>query len=80
MEVRKIFKAGNSCVVSLPLDMLKSLGLREGSHVAIEINRERREFILKPVVVKKANMSLDFVRLVDKLLLDYEYVLRRMAK
>ncbi len=80
MEVRKIFKAGNSCVVSLPLDMLKSLGLREGSHVAIEINRERREFVLKPVVVKKANMSLDFVRLVDKLLLDYEYVLRRMAK
>ena len=80
MELRKIFKAGNSCVVSLPLDMLKSLGLREGSHVAIEINRERREFVLKPVVVKKANMSLDFVRLVDKLLLDYEYVLRRMAK
>mgnify|MGYP003604324978 CR=1 FL=1 len=80
MEVRKIIKAGNSCVVSLPLDMLKSLGLREGSHVAIEINRERREFVLKPVVVKKANMSLDFVRLVDKLLLDYEYVLRRMAK
>ena len=80
MEVRKIFKAGNSCVVSLPLDMLKSLGLREGSHVAIEINRERREYVLKPVVVKKANMSLDFVRLVDKLLLDYEYVLRRMAK
>lgn len=80
MEVRKIFKAGNSCVVSLPMEMLKSLGLRDGSHLAIEINREKRELVLKPVVIKKANMSLDFVRMVDKLLLDYDYVLRRLAK
>lgn len=80
MEVRKIFKAGNSCVVSLPIEMLKSLGLRDGSHVTVEINREKRELILKPVIVKKANMSLDFVRMVDKLFLDYEYVLRRLAK
>lgn len=80
MEVRKIFKAGNSCVVSLPADMLKALSLRDGSHVVIEINRESRELILKPVVVKKSNMSVDFVRMVDKLLLDYDYAMRRLAK
>lgn len=80
MDIRKIFKAGNSCVVSLPMEMLKTLNLRDGSHVAVEINREKRELILKPVVVKKANMSLDFVRVVDKLLLDYDYVMRRLAK
>ena len=80
MDIRKIFKAGNSCVVSLPMEMLKALNLKDGSHVAVEINREKRELILKPVVVKKANMSLDFVRVVDKLLLDYDYVMRRLAK
>ncbi|TCL37439.1 putative addiction module antidote [Anaerospora hongkongensis] len=80
MEVRKVFKAGNSCVVSLPMEMLKSLGLRDGSHVSVEINRERNELILKPVVTKKSNMSLEFVRMVDKLFLDYEYVIRRLAK
>lgn len=80
MEVRKVFKAGNSCVVSLPMEMLKSLGLRDGSHVSVEINRERNELILKPVVTKKNNMSLEFVRMVDKLFLDYEYVIRRLAK
>lgn len=80
MEVRKVFKAGNSCVVSLPLEMLKSLGLRDGSHVSVEINRERNELILKPIVTKKSNMSLEFVRMVDKLFLDYEYVIRRLAK
>lgn len=79
MEVRKIFKAGNSCVVSLPMNMLKALGLRDGSHISIEINREQRELVLKPIVVKKNNMSIDFVRTVDKLLIDYEYALRRLA-
>lgn len=76
MEVRKIFKAGNSCVISLPLNMMKALELTEGSHVTMEINREQRELILKPVVVKKKQFSVDFVRMVDKLLVDYEYTLR----
>jgi len=62
------------------MEMLKSLGLRDGSHVSVEINRERNELILKPVVTKKSNMSLEFVRMVDKLFLDYEYVIRRLAK
>lgn len=80
MEVRKVFKAGNSLVVSLPIEMLKSLGLRDGAHVTVEINREKQELILKPVITKKNNMSLEFVRTVDKLFMDYEYVLRRLAK
>ncbi len=76
MEVRKIFKAGNSCVISLPLTMMKALELTEGSHVTMEVNREQQELILKPVVVKKKQFSVDFVRMVDKLLVDYEYTLR----
>lgn len=80
MEVRKLFKAGNSVVVSLPLDMLKALGLSDGSHVSVEINRELRELLLKPVVAKKSNLSVDFVRIVDKLFVDYDYQLRRLAK
>jgi putative addiction module antidote len=80
LEVRKIFKAGNSCVVSLPMNMLKALGLKDGAHVSIEINREQRELVLKPVVVKSASMSIDFVRLVDKLMVDYEIVLRRLGR
>lgn len=80
LDVRKIFKAGNSCVVSLPANMLKTLGLRDGSHISIEINREQKALVLRPVVVKNSSMSLDFVRLVDKLLIDYEYAVRRLAK
>lgn len=80
MEVRKIFKAGNSCVVSLPLNMLKALGLKDGSHLSVEINREKRELVMKPVIVKSSNMSVDFVRQVDKLMIDYEHVLRRLGR
>lgn len=80
MEVRKIFKAGNSCVISLPIEMMKVLEIKDGSHLSIEIDRENHALVLKPVVVKKANISLDFVRIVDKLLLDYEYALRRLGE
>lgn len=80
MEIRKIFKAGNSCVVSLPANMLKTLGIKDGSHVSVEINREQKSIILKPIIVKNSGMSIDFVRLVDKLLVDYEYALRRLAQ
>ncbi len=76
VEVRKIFKAGNSCVISLPLNMMKALDLVEGSHLTVEVNREQGELILKPVVVAKKQFSVDFVRTVDKLLVDYEYTLR----
>lgn len=80
MEVRKVFKAGNSSVVSLPFAMLKALGIKDGSHVSVELNREKRELILKPVVVKSGNVSIDFVRLVDKLFIDYDFALRRLNK
>lgn len=80
MEVRKVFKTGNSCVVSLPLNMLKALGLKDGAHVSMEVNREKREIVLKPVIVKNNRMSIDFVRLVDKLMVDYEYALRRFGQ
>jgi antitoxin component of MazEF toxin-antitoxin module len=80
VEVRKIFKAGNSCVVSLPLDMLKALGLKDGSHLTVEINREKRELVMKPVIVKSNTMSVDFVRQVNKLMVDFEHVLRRIGR
>jgi antitoxin component of MazEF toxin-antitoxin module len=80
MEVRKVFKTGNSLVISLPLTMLKALNLKDGSHVSLEVNREQRELIVKPVIVKSDQMSIDFVRIVNKLLIDCEPVLRRLSQ
>lgn len=80
MEVRKLFKAGNSVVVSIPGDIMKVLGLSDGSHVSMEVNREKRELVLKPVITKKSNLSVDFIRIVDKLFVDYDYQLRRLGR
>jgi len=79
MELRKVFKVGNSCGISLPPNMLEALGVKTGSHFSVEINREMRELILKPVVVKNNTMSVDFVRIVNKVMLDYETALRRLS-
>jgi hypothetical protein len=36
--LRKIFKTGNSVVVSLPREMLENLGVGDGSEVSVELN------------------------------------------
>ena len=46
--LRKVFRTGNSTVVSLPKDMLEFLGLAEGSEVSVELDRERRQVIITP--------------------------------
>lgn len=38
---RKVFKAGNSLVVSLPKDAIQALGLREGSEESRQISPGR---------------------------------------
>ncbi len=45
--LRKIFKTGNSTVVSLPREMLESLGVRDGSDVSVDevFARQVAEFI-----------------------------------
>jgi len=37
METRKVFKSGNSLVVSLPKEVVKTLAIREGQQLVFEI-------------------------------------------
>lgn len=41
MDIRKIFRAGNSYVISLPQKILAELGLKEGAQVVVEFNKKR---------------------------------------
>jgi len=38
----KVFKTGNSVVISLPKDALELLGISEGSDVFVDLDREKR--------------------------------------
>ncbi|HHX76820.1 MAG TPA: AbrB/MazE/SpoVT family DNA-binding domain-containing protein, partial [Firmicutes bacterium] len=51
MEIRKIFRAGNSQVISLPHKVLKTLGLKEGDQVIIELEGDQsKNLVLRPLL------------------------------
>ncbi len=45
---RKIFKSGNSVVVSIPRESLDALGLEIGSEVEVVVDEEQGRLILRP--------------------------------
>lgn len=49
MEIRKIFRAGNSLVVSLPREALERMGLAEGSRLILTVEPDRRALVFQPL-------------------------------
>ena len=49
--VRKIFKTGNSIVVSLPKNVLQQLGVAEGADVSVELDQENRQIVIRPIAL-----------------------------
>lgn len=81
MEVRKIFKAGNSHVLSLPNEILKSLGLKEGSPITIELDQENKKIVISPLSVpQKPVITREYIEMVEEFIAEYEVALRELAK
>jgi putative addiction module antidote len=81
MEIRKIFRAGNSLVVSLPQEVLRELRLVEGSQLAVSVNGQKGEIVLRPVTATgTAQITGDFARLVEEFVAEYAGVLRELKK
>ena len=47
--LRKVFRTGNSVVISLPKDALQLLGVAEGEEVSIDLDKEKHQVIITPV-------------------------------
>lgn len=75
---RKIFRSGNSTVVSLPQEALDSLALSEGDEVRLTVDREGRGVILRPVR-EEAGVDPDFDRRVSEFLDRYRPALEALA-
>jgi len=81
MEIRKVFRTGNSLVVSLPQEVLRELDLEEGSRVAVSVDGQKREIILRPVTgTGVAQITGDFAKLVEEFIAEYAGVLRELKK
>jgi putative addiction module antidote len=80
--LRKVFKTGNSVVVSLPKDALDYLGLVEGVEVAVDLDREKRQIVItpveKPLVI--AGVDENFARQVAEFIEQYRPALEALAK
>jgi antitoxin MazE len=79
---RKVFKAGNSIVISLPKDMIDLLGVRDGSDMSVELDREHRQIIIRPVAapIAAAGVDEEFARQVSMFIKEYRPALEALAK
>ena len=80
--LRKVFRTGNSTVVSLPKDVIDPLGVRDGSDVSVELDREHRQIIIRPVDKPIAAAGVDeaFARQVSEFIAEYRPALNSLAK
>lgn len=78
---RKIFKTGNSLVVSLPKEVLEPLGISDGTDVSVELDRKKSEIVIRPTrspVV--AGIDEDFARQVNEFIEEYRPALEALSK
>ena len=78
--LRKIFKAGNSLVVSLPKESIQALGLEEGSQVSVELAAEQNEIVIKPAGATLADIDETFAQQVAEFIDTYRPALEALAR
>lgn len=82
MVRKKIIKAGNSLIVSLPKDAIEQLGLREGTVVSVWVDRKTSKLIIEPVDPDQVVKGIDeeFAQQVSELIEEHRPALDELAK
>jgi len=76
---RKVFRTGNSTVISLPREAIDFLHLKEGADVSVELDRENRRIVITPAELSLAGVDEDFPRQVAEFIDQYRPVLEALA-
>jgi len=76
---RKIFRTGNSAVISLPRHVLESVGLELGDEVTITADPERRWIVVAPAQERLPGVRPDFLDRVDRFIELYQPALETLA-
>lgn len=77
---RKVFRTGNSLVVSLPKETLQELHLQEGSTVSIGLDRERQQITIAPIAAELTGVDQEFARQVEEFIEQYRPALEALAR
>jgi antitoxin MazE len=75
---RKIFKTGNSLVVSLPKEILTALGLSDGSEVSVEL--EDGKIVIAPMRQTVPGVDEKFALQLADFIEEYRPTLETLAK
>ena len=80
--LRKVFRTGNSVVVSLPKDALEFLDIRVGAKVSVELDRENRQIVITPVEEPLAMAGVDeaFAQQVADFIKQYRPALEALSR
>ncbi|OQX65075.1 MAG: hypothetical protein B5M51_01820 [Anaerolinea sp. 4484_236] len=80
--MRKIFKTGNSMVVSLPKEILEFLKLSDGAGVNVELDKVERKIVISPAELPLAASGINatFAQQVDDFIEQYRPALEALAK
>ena len=79
--LRKLFKTGNSIVVSLPKDIIEPLGVSEGADVSVELDREKGQVISRPVAQSIAgDIDAEFARQLAECIEEYRPALEALSR
>ncbi|HEX7433064.1 MAG TPA: AbrB/MazE/SpoVT family DNA-binding domain-containing protein [Anaerolineaceae bacterium] len=80
--IRRLFKTGNSIVLSLPKEVLDNLGITDGESVNLELEPEQRRVIITPVAkpISVAGVDEEFARQVREFIQQYRPALDELAK
>ncbi len=79
---RKIFKTGNSLVVSLPKDAIEEMQVSEGTIVSVYYDRVTKKLIVEPIRPAQAVEGVDeeFAKQVSDFIEEYKPALDELAK
>jgi putative addiction module antidote len=75
---RKIFRTGNSAVVSLPPEAMEAIGLELGDEVTVTVDAARDRIILTPSTLPGVRPG--FLDRVDRFIGEYQPALETLAE
>ena len=78
--VRKIFKTGNSFVISLPRESLQLLGWQEGSEVNVIVDQDENQITIKKNSAPIADIDPKFAQQLEDFIEQYRPALEALAK
>ena len=78
--IRKIFKTGNSFVVSLPRESLQQLGLQEGSEVNIVVDQDKEQITIERAHPILTDIDATFSQQLNDFIEQYRPALEALAK